>query len=136
MIPITRPTLLLHRPTCEANIGKMAEKAKKQNIQLIPHFKTHQSAQVGEWFRKVGVEAITVTSVKMANYFARNGWKDICIAFPVNVLESEQIDELAAQINLKIWGEPSKSKAISFRNEKSRLSQTHFFGDGLHMIRL
>ena len=69
MISITRPTLLLHRPTCEANIRKMAEKAEGQNVQLIPHFKTHQSAQVGEWFSKVGVKAITVTSVKMATYF-------------------------------------------------------------------
>ena len=103
MLSITRPTLLLHQQTCEANIRKMLTKAEKNNVQLIPHFKTHQSTRVGEWFRKEGIHAITVTSVKMAAYFARNGWKDITIAFPVNVLETEQIEELAKKVDLKIF---------------------------------
>lgn len=112
MIPITLPTLLLHRPTCEANIRKMAEKANKQNTTLIPHFKTHQSAQVGEWFRKAGISAITVTSVKMANYFAKHGWEDISIAFPANVLEADKINELAPQIDLKIFVNSKEAASI------------------------
>lgn len=103
MLEITTPTLLLHRPTCEANIQRMIARAQRHQVQLIPHFKTHQSARVAEWFREAGVSAITVTSVKMANYFAAQGWKDITIAFPANVLEIEPLNELAAKVNLRIF---------------------------------
>lgn len=81
----------------------MAAKAKENDVQLIPHFKTHQSAEVGVWFKREGVEAVTVTSVKMAKYFAWNGWDDITIAFPVNVLEIDEIKELASHVRLKIF---------------------------------
>lgn len=116
MLQIIRPTLLLHRPTCEANIRKMVNKAEEQKVQLIPHFKTHQSATVGDWFKAAGVKAITVTSVKMANYFSKNGWKDITIAFPVNILDAEQIDELAARVDLKIFIN-SKEAANSLKEQ-------------------
>ncbi|WP_029036627.1 alanine racemase [Salinimicrobium xinjiangense] len=103
MLQITRPTLLLHEETCKANIRRMAEKALKHKVQLIPHFKTHQSARVGEWFREVGVTAITVTSVKMGTYFAEHGWRDITIAFPINVLEIAELNSLAARGDLRIF---------------------------------
>lgn len=102
MLQITRPTLLLHEETCRANIRRMAKKARKHQVQLIPHFKTHQSARVGEWFRDAGVIAITVTSVKMAKYFAEQGWKEIFIAFPANVLQIEELNSLAAQVRLSV----------------------------------
>lgn len=121
MIKIIRPTLLLHGPTCKANIRKMAEKAEKNKVQLIPHFKTHQSARVGEWFREVGVTAITVTSVKMAHYFAAVGWKDIFIAFPVNVLEAEQLNELAAKVDLKILVNSGETVKILMEQLKNRV---------------
>ena len=81
----------------------MATKAKNNGLRLIPHFKTHQSAAVGDLFREAGVAGITVTSVKMARYFAAHGWKDITIAFPVNVLEAEEINGLAEKVDLKIF---------------------------------
>lgn len=102
MLPINKPTLLLDRVTCQANINKMVEKANKHQVQLIPHFKTHQSAWVGEWFRDAGITAITVTSVKMAKYFAEQGWKEIFIAFPANVLQIEELNSLAAHVRLSV----------------------------------
>ncbi|WP_181163743.1 alanine racemase [Pontibacter mangrovi] len=99
---ITRPTLLLDKQKALQNISRMAAKAKQNGVRLRPHFKTHQSAQVGEWFRAYGVEAITVSSVRMARYFADHGWTDIMIAFPANVLEMESINELASRINLHL----------------------------------
>lgn len=99
---ITIPTLLLDKEKAKRNICRMADKAKRNSVRLRPHFKTHQSAQVGEWFREVGVEAITVSSVRMARYFANHGWKDIMVAFPANVLEMESINELAGRIKLHL----------------------------------
>lgn len=94
MLTITRPTLLLNEKQCKANIRKMVDKAKRFNVDLVPHFKTHQSAEIGEWFRAFGVESITVSSVKMAEYFAQEGWENITIAFPFNVLEIPAVNRL------------------------------------------
>jgi len=99
---LKRPTLLLDKEKCLHNIQKMKEKADKNGVKFRPHFKTHQSAEVGEWFRDAGVEAITVSSVTMARYFASHGWKDISIAFPVNFAEVDEINELAKTIRLNL----------------------------------
>ncbi|MHA1124669.1 MAG: alanine racemase [Candidatus Heimdallarchaeota archaeon] len=97
---IEQPTLVVNEERVKKNIKKMAEKAKKSKVLFRPHFKTHQSATVGEWLREEGVTAITVSSVDMAEYFADNGWKDITIAFPVNVRQLKRINKLAEKIDL------------------------------------
>ncbi len=106
----------IHKPTCfidevkvRRNIRKMVDKARLSGAQLRPHFKTHQSADIGQWYREEGVDRITVSSVDMATYFADAGWSDITIAFPYNWLESQQINELAGQINLNVLIESKAS---------------------------
>lgn len=99
---ITRPTLLLDEAKCRANIARIAEKARTSAVRLRPHFKTHQSATIAEWYRAAGVSQCTVSSVAMAAYFAKHGWTNITIAFPVNPLEGTIINELAAQIELHV----------------------------------
>lgn len=91
---ITRPTLLLDEDKMNANLDRMIDKAKRTNTELIPHFKTHQSKEIGEICRSKGVQRITVSSVKMAEYFAANGWSNITVAFPFNPLEVNSINTL------------------------------------------
>lgn len=102
MLEIIRPTLVVDKEICWQNIERMAQKAANHHMRFRPHFKTHQSAKVGEWFKQFGIEAITVSSVQMAEYFAAHGWKDITIAFSVNLLEIENINRLAAAININV----------------------------------
>jgi len=97
---IEEPTLLLDEQISRANIHRMAEKARRFHLRFRPHFKTHQSAAVGEWFRDEGVSQITVSSVEMGEYFADHGWDDITIAFSVNIRQLERIDALARRIHL------------------------------------
>ncbi len=99
---IVRPTLLLDENRCRANIRRMVEKARRGNVIFRPHFKTHQSHTVGRWFREEGVSACAVSSVRMATYFAEDGWKDITVAFPLNYLEVDEISRLAATIQLNL----------------------------------
>lgn len=80
----------------------MSRKAKDLHLNFRPHFKTHQSAEIGEWFREAGVQCITVSSLTMANYFADAGWDDITIAFSVNIPEIPEINELAGRIKLNV----------------------------------
>lgn len=102
MYKIIEPTLLLNKSICKANIKRMDERVRSWNADFRPHFKTHQSAEVAEWFREEGVERITVSSFKMAFYFAQNGWKDITVALTATKINAAVIDELASKINLNI----------------------------------
>ncbi|MFC5044478.1 alanine racemase [Aquimarina hainanensis] len=98
---ITKPTLLIDKEKCQKNIRKMALKAEKQQLIFRPHFKTHQSIEIGNWFKAFGVKKITVSSLDMAMYFSKD-WNDITVAFPVNILEIKQINQLARTITLNI----------------------------------
>lgn len=104
MVNITRPTLLLDEKKCRRNIQRMAEKAKRMNVRLVPHMKTPQSAEIAGWCEEEGVKSITVSSVKMASYFAEAGWKDITVAFPANVLEIDEINRILSMgVDLKLF---------------------------------
>ncbi len=112
---ITKPTLLLDERRCRRNIEKMAAKARRHGLIFRPHFKTHQSLEVGRWFREAGVDRITVSSLDMATYFAQE-WTNITVAFPVNILEINTINDLAATITLQLLVE--SEEAIAFLAER------------------
>ena len=97
---IQRPTFVIDESRARRNIAMMARKAQQSGIQLRPHFKTHQSAEIGSWFRDQNVNRITVSSLSMAEYFAASGWNDITLAIPVNLRELDPIAGLAERIRL------------------------------------
>ncbi len=96
------PKLLLDKEKCLRNIEKMAGKAKRNSLSFRPHCKTHQSAEIANWFRDFGVESITVSSFPMARYFADAGWKDILVAFPFQPGELENLLQLMEFCKLSI----------------------------------
>jgi D-serine deaminase-like pyridoxal phosphate-dependent protein len=106
---IIKPTLIVDEAQVKINIQKMVLKSNNHNIALRPHFKTHQSRIIGKWFRDQGVSKITVSSVDMAKYFADDGWQDITIAIPVNILQISEINELASLISLGVLIESTAS---------------------------
>jgi D-serine deaminase-like pyridoxal phosphate-dependent protein len=99
---VERPTLLLDAARVRRNIARMAERAQNAGVVFRPHFKTHQSQEIGRWFREHGVDRITVSSLDMARYFAADGWADITIAFPLNVREMPGLAELARRVRLGV----------------------------------
>ena len=102
IIAIEKPTLLLNKERAIANIDRMVEKAEASGVRFRPHFKTHQSAEIGNWFRKRGIKSITVSSVDMADYFASYGWNDITVAFSVNLRQAAAMNSLAGRVNLSV----------------------------------
>ena len=119
MNQISRPTLLIDKARCVRNIQLMANKALRNGLIFRPHFKTHQSAEVAQWFRDAGVTKATVSSVSMAQYFTDHGWNDITIAFPINVLEIEEINRLADRITLNVLVESIEAASFLSRNLQS-----------------
>ncbi|RNC85391.1 MAG: alanine racemase [Balneola sp.] len=96
------PVLILDELRAKKNILAMLKKGNDANVDVRPHFKTHQSIKIGEWFEKAGVTGITVSSLVMAEYFADAGWKSITVAFPVSFLQANLINQLASNIELRI----------------------------------
>ncbi|MBU8870936.1 MAG: alanine racemase [Gemmatimonadales bacterium] len=95
---ITRPTVIVDEQRARNNIARMAAKARNAKVDFRPHFKTHQSAEIGRWFADESVTRITVSSLAMAEYFASAGWDDITLAFLLNPLEMPRLLELAHEL--------------------------------------
>lgn len=117
-----RPTLLLNKKRVLQNIERMAAKARRSRVRFRPHFKTHQSAEIGNWFRDFGAQSITVSSLDMAIYFATHGWKDITVAFPANIREIKKINQLAKQIQLNLLVESKETVQYLTQNLKSAVN--------------
>lgn len=118
---ITTPTLFIDKIKCKENINNMLSKANRHNVELRPHFKTHQSLEIGSWFKDVGVKKITVSSVTMAEYFS-NQWNDITIAFPTNILEIDPINQLAKKITLNLSIENEESILFLCKHLKFKIN--------------
>ena len=99
---IDRPTLLLNTAICKENIQFMADKARDLDLRFRPHFKTHQSAEIAQWFHEAGIRSITVSSLDMATYFAGHGWTNITLAFPVHPRLFPRIQALGEQCELQL----------------------------------
>ncbi len=99
---MTRPTLVLNSQKAKKNIQKMRSICEEHEMDFRPHFKTHQSPQIAEWFWKEGVDKCTCSSLDMAYEFAAHGWKDICVAIPLNVREMQKANLIASQSKLTI----------------------------------
>jgi len=118
---ISEAILLLDKSKCLANIEFMVSKAKNTNILLRPHFKTHQSAEIGLWFRQLGCSTCTVASVEMAEYFAQNGWNNITLAIPLNILQFKSVENLAKEISLNIVLDNLQTAIFVAKNTKTAL---------------
>jgi len=108
---ILKPTLLLDEAAAKRNIARMAAKARAVGVVFRPHFKTHQSHEIGAWFRQEGVRAITVSSLDMAEYFAADGWDDITLAFSANIRQIPAMNALAERIHLGLLVESVETAA-------------------------
>ena len=129
---VKKPTLLVDLQKVKNNIAMMNRKAEKNEVLLRPHFKTHQSIAIAEYYRNAGVSAITVSSVDMARYFAEAGWLDILIAFPLNWREMDAINELAAKIKLAVLIDNMESTDFLVKNVRHDLGVWIKIDTGLH----
>ena len=105
---ITKPELLIDEVKCKANIESMNARCVEKNISFRPHFKTHQSIDIGQWFKEFGISKIAVSSLSMADYFSKD-WPDILVAFPANILEIHLMNDLARRIKLSLLVESAES---------------------------
>ncbi len=99
---ISKPSFVINKKRAIENINLMARKFNSQNIIFRPHFKTHQSIEVGAWFADAGVSKISVSSVDMARQFFDAGWRDISIVFPFNRREIKALNQFSTSAQISI----------------------------------
>lgn len=97
---ITIPSPVVDPNIIRDNVIRMKKKIESFGANFRPHFKTHQCSYVGSVVRELGVNQIAVSSVSMAYYFAKNGWKNMTLAIPFNIREIKQLIRLAEKVDV------------------------------------
>lgn len=115
---LSNPSIILDEVKVKSNIKKMYDKALKNNLVFRPHFKTHQSIEIGQWYKEIGVQKITVSSVDMALYFINDDWNDITIAFPFNIHELYKINQIDSSIKINLVVESAETLQYLSDNSK------------------
>lgn len=87
----TTPFLRVDLAVLRRNIRRVADQAARDGVLLRPHVKTHKCIEIARLQRDAGAAGITVATVSEAETFARAGFDDIFIAYPL------WIDDLAAR---------------------------------------
>jgi len=99
---IEKPRLVINKEIVLRNSSRIRNKAQKHSIQFQPHFKTHQSLEVGRWLRDIGVTEITVSSMDMLNYFLRDHWDSFVLALPLHPGLFKSINHANNECHLKV----------------------------------
>jgi len=80
---LSTPALLVHKNRLEANIARMQAKADFEGVALRPHTKTHKSVDLAHLQSQTGAKGLTVAKVGEAEVFAKAGFKDLRLAYPI-----------------------------------------------------
>ena len=102
---LEKPILIVSKKRAGKNIDNFIKKSIETKTSFRPHFKTHQSAEIADLFKQKGVEKIAVSNMDMANFFINQGFKDICLAIPLNPNLSNQINKIPKEIKFTIFAE-------------------------------
>ncbi|MBN1971062.1 MAG: alanine racemase [Candidatus Delongbacteria bacterium] len=123
------PFLRVDLDKVRSNIRLMVDKFSDKIFR--PHFKTHQSLFIGKIFKEFGVDKITVSSLRMAEYFAED-FKDITIAIPFNILDMERINLLSDEIVLNLLITDISQIDFLVKNSKRALNYFIEIDNGYH----
>jgi len=98
------PALLLHRPSMETNLRRMAEFFRDRPAKLRPHFKNHKCTRLARRQLEAG-SAVGLTCAKLgeAEVLIEAGFDDVLIANQVvGTRKVARLAELAGQITLRV----------------------------------
>jgi D-serine deaminase-like pyridoxal phosphate-dependent protein len=77
------PAVLIDCDVLEANIARQAGRAREAGVKLRPHAKTHKSPQIARMQLEAGAKGISLAKPSEAEVFAREGFDDIFLAYPI-----------------------------------------------------
>ena len=83
VLVLQTPCLLLDLARIRRNAARMSEVARRNNVRLRPHVKTHKCIEVARIQTEGHDGAITVSTLAEARAFAMHGFNDITYAVPI-----------------------------------------------------
>ena len=100
---IKTPGLLLDIERVRRNAARMTDVARRNDVRLRPHIKTHKCVEVARIQTEGHDGAITVSTLAEARAFAKHGFNDITYAVPVErgkFAEAIEILQSGVKLNL------------------------------------
>ena len=91
---IETPALILDAPKMDANIGRMRARMRQLGVAFRPHLKTCKSIDVARRMFDGGTGAITVSTLKEAEYFFGHGFTDILYAVGITLAKLDHVAQL------------------------------------------
>jgi D-serine deaminase-like pyridoxal phosphate-dependent protein len=77
------PSVLIDLDRLERNISRMSARVREAGVSLRPHAKTHKSPDIGWMQVRAGAVGLSLAKTSEAEVFARHGFPDLFIAYPV-----------------------------------------------------
>ncbi len=77
------PALLVDLDIADANVRRMAERARRAGVSLRPHIKTHKTPALAHLQIKAGAIGVTAAKLGEAEVMAASGIDDILVAYPI-----------------------------------------------------
>ena len=98
------PALLLDLDIMAANLAATAARLRDRGISLRPHAKTHKSVEIARCQLDHGAAGLTVATIGEAELFARHGFTDLFIAYPLFAAgaKAARLAELAGRVKLRV----------------------------------
>ena len=94
IVQMKTPSLLLDVDRVKRNAARIREIATRNGVKLRPHVKTHKCIEVARIQTAGHDNGITVSTLKEANAFAKNGFNDITYAVPIELGKFDEAVEL------------------------------------------
>ena len=99
---LATPALVVDLDKLETNIERMATKARRLDVSLRPHIKTHKCVEIAELQRAAGCHGITCSTLQEVKIFADHGFTDLTWAFPLILNQAAFARELAERVTLRL----------------------------------
>ena len=101
---IDTPAPIVVVDVMQRNIDRMQAFAAEHDLDVRPHVKTHKCVEVGRRQMKAGAVGVTAGNVGEAEVFAKAGFDDIFLAYPVWAAGTKmgRIRELAQKTRLRV----------------------------------
>jgi D-serine deaminase-like pyridoxal phosphate-dependent protein len=111
------PCLVVDVDILDRNLLVMAASAREHSLALRPHAKTHKCLEIARRQLQLGAVGLTVATVSEAEVFARAGFTDLFIAYPVWAVGAwgNRLWALANQAVVRIGVDSAEGAAVLAR---------------------
>ncbi|MDF1671319.1 MAG: alanine racemase [Roseovarius sp.] len=96
------PKLILDLDRLEQNASRFRQRAQQQGILLRPHLKTSKSAEVARVATGGRMSSVTVSTLKEAEYFAKEGFSDVLYAVGITPNKFDYVRQIQDDVKQNI----------------------------------